>query len=261
MAISLSDLRQVKATLPPRVICFGVQGIGKTSLAMEFPSPVFLQCEEGTPGGGAELTSFGRLTCFQDVMDALGALYSEEHTYKTVVVDTLDALEPWVWTQTCLINKWDSIESPGYGKGFLEADTQWREFLDGVAALRRDRAMCVLLLAHCSPERFEDPVIGPYARYNLNIHKRGAALLKYEADILLFANYAASVQKTDTGFNRQSRHAEGGGKRMLYTEERPAFYAKNRFNMPPIIPFEKGQAWAALSPYLPGFDTEKMEAA
>ena len=35
---------------------FGRSGIGKTSLAAEFPEPVFIQTEEGT--GNLELTTF-----------------------------------------------------------------------------------------------------------------------------------------------------------------------------------------------------------
>lgn len=257
MAISLSDLKQVRATRPPRIIIYGVQGIGKTSLAASFPNPVFLQAEEGTPGD-LELTSFGEINNYDTAMEALGALYEEDHNFKTMVLDTLDAFEPMVWAKTCAVNKWDTIESPDYGKGYVAADEQWRQFLEGVNALRRERNMCTVLIAHCIPERFEDPVIGTYNKYALNLHKRGSAILQHDADVVLFANYAASLKKIDAGFNKKTAHAEGGGQRFLYSEERPAFRAKNRYSMPPLIPYKKGDVWEALVKYFPGFDDSEI---
>ena len=56
MALSLSSLVRAKSDKPPRIVIYGVPGIGKTSLAAEFPDPIFIQTEEGT--GNLELTSF-----------------------------------------------------------------------------------------------------------------------------------------------------------------------------------------------------------
>ena len=57
MALSLSNLVRRKSDKPPRIVIYGVPGIGKTSLAAEFPDPIFIQTEEGAgnpdliPGG------------------------------------------------------------------------------------------------------------------------------------------------------------------------------------------------------------------
>ena len=56
MALSRSNLVRAKSDKPPRIVIYGVPGIGKTSLAAEFPDPIFVQTEEGT--GNLELTSF-----------------------------------------------------------------------------------------------------------------------------------------------------------------------------------------------------------
>ena len=73
--ISLADIHETTATLPPRVLVHGQEGVGKTTLASKFPEPVFLQTEDGTPGG-LKLASFGLLSSLGDVRDALTALGS-----------------------------------------------------------------------------------------------------------------------------------------------------------------------------------------
>ena len=250
MARSLKDLRQVRAKHPPRLVLYGVHGIGKTTLAAEAPAPVFLQIEEGTPGD-LELTSFGELKTFDDVLESFYALYQEEHPFKTVVIDTLDALEPLVWRKVCEENGWRSIEDAGYGKGYVAAEDVWQRFLDGVNALRVDKGMNTIQLAHSQIERFDSPISEPYHRYALKLHKRAAALIQEDADIVCFANYLISLKQTDVGFNKKRAHGESGGQRMLYFEERPGFAAKNRYGMPPAAIYKKGSGWTEIAKYCP----------
>lgn len=250
MAISLASLRKVTATEPPRILLYGVVKIGKTTLAAEFPEPVFLQIEEGTPGD-LEITSFGKLKTFEDVMDAFGALYQEEHDFKTVVIDSLDMLEPLVWAETCKRNGWKSIEDPGYGKGYVEAENVWRDYVEAVNALR-ERGMTTVQIAHSETVRFEPPGMEPYNRYHIKLHKRAAALVSQEADVIAFVNYDVNIKKTDVGFNKKATHAEGGGLRIIHLEERPAFIAGNRYGMPAKITYRRGQGYSELAKYFPG---------
>ena len=73
MAIKIGNLKRLRASVSPRILIYGTAGIGKTSLASEFPAPVFLQTEEGTPGD-VELMSWGVLKTFQEVLDAIAEL-------------------------------------------------------------------------------------------------------------------------------------------------------------------------------------------
>jgi hypothetical protein len=41
--ISLSNIYTTTAILPPRIIVHGREGSGKTTLAAQFPGPIFLQ--------------------------------------------------------------------------------------------------------------------------------------------------------------------------------------------------------------------------
>ena len=88
------------------------------------------------------------------VIKALAALYDEKHDYRTLVIDSLDWLERLIWADVCLHKHVESIEDIGYAKGYVFALTQWREFLEGLTALRNDKGMMVVLVAHARIERF-----------------------------------------------------------------------------------------------------------
>src|SRR6185437_11996868 len=147
--------------------------------------------EDGTPGD-LEISSFGRLTSLDDVMDAIGALYSEEHDGKTLVIDSLDKLEPLVWAKVCQDNNWQNIEAPGYGKGYVSVDSYWRDLIEGANALRRDKNMGIVYIAHSSIENVNDPMTTSYSRFDIRLHKRAVGIFQDEADAIFFLNQDVS---------------------------------------------------------------------
>lgn len=252
MALSLDNLVRTRASKPPRILIYGVPKIGKTSLAAEFPDPVFIQTEEGA--GDLDIATFRNdpLKTYDEVFEAIELLYTGDHAFRTVVLDSLDWLEPIVWAETCRQHGWKSIEDPGYGKGYVEADRTWRQVLDGLNALRNDRNMTVILIGHCEVKTFADPERDSYDRYQIKLHKRAAGLATEMCDVIGFVNYAISTQKEKGAFNKERARGAGSGQRVLYLDERPTFVAGSRFDMPAMVPLHKGQMYAALAPYLPG---------
>jgi AAA domain len=247
MAISLASLMQSAALLPPRILIHGVAGSGKSTFASHSEKSVFVLTEDGL--GVLKVNHFPLARSFDDVIGALAALYSEPHDYKTVVVDSIDWLEPLLWARVCKDNGWGSIEEPGYGKGYVVALDLWRQYLEGLNALRDERGMTVIQIAHTDIKRFDSPEHEPYDRYVIKLHARAAALLQEHSDVVLFANYRVSTVKSDIGFNKKVTRALGSGERVLYTAERPAFLAKNRYGLPDVLPLD-WQAFAAAMPQL-----------
>jgi len=102
-------------------------------------------------------------------------------------------------------------------------------------------------IAHTDIKRFDSPEHEPYDRYVIKLHARASALLQEHSDAVLFANYRISTVKSDVGFNKKVTRALGSGERVLYTAERPAFLAKNRYGLPDVLPLD-WQAFAAAMP-------------
>jgi len=248
MAISLSSIKRGNIPKPPRILTYGVHGIGKTSLAAGAPNPIFIQTEDGM--GSIPRDTFGLMKSFDDVLSAIGSLYAEDHDYQTVVIDSLDWLEPLIWAHTAQENGWKDIEAPGYGKGYAAASDQWRNFFDGLNALRDDKNMAVVMIAHSEIKRFDSPEHEPYDRYVIKLHSRASGLVQEHVDAVLFANYRVTTVKSDAGFGKKVTRAVGGTDRLLYSVERPAFLAKNRYDMPDTLPLD----WAAIAEYVPYYN-------
>jgi len=261
MAISLASLKRQAVRLPPLMLFYGPAGMGKTSLALQAPGAVYVQIAPERPPADVDPLGFGELTEYAQVIEALGALYTDKHEHRTIVIDSIDALEPLVWRETCLRNQWKDIEQPGYGKGYLAADHVWRELIAGCDALRRDRGMQVIWLALAEASSHEEPGAQPYKRYMMKIHKRAEGLLTQAADAVLFLNTKVTIKETEAGFGKKNTHAEGGGTRWLFTDGRPAYVAKNRFGLPDSMPLPKGEAWKELAKYLPGAAEAPAEKA
>lgn len=231
MAFNLKSISRNDNTAPPRLMVYGVEGIGKSTFAAGAPDPIFILTEDGL--GSLDVEHFPIATSLDNVMDAIGALYAEDHPYKTVVLDSLDWLEAIIHRE--MEAKHDAKDL-AYGKGAMIAAQQWRDVLDGLNALRNDKQMTVILLAHNTIKRFDSPEVEPFDRYQPKLQERSNAVVREWADAVMFANYKTIVKKDDVGFNKTVARGISSGERMLFTTERPAYMAKNRYNLPDSIP-------------------------
>jgi hypothetical protein len=212
---------------------------------------VFIQTEDGCPAG-LTINAFGLADTFPAVRDVLAALAVESHGFRTVVIDSLDALEAVIWRDVCASHGWASIEAPGFGKGYVIADQWWLDVLAALDFLRRDRSMMIVLLAHSAIETVNDPRAASYTSYQLRLHKRARGLIQDNMDAIGFLAPDLNIQTEDAGFGKKRARADGGSTRWLHFEARPSFVAKNRYGLPPklIVPKDFNYG-AALAPYFP----------
>jgi len=270
MAITLASLKQRRVLQPPRVLVYGPAGIGKTNLGAGTPNPIYLPIEDGLTGM-IDVPAFPLINTFAELTEAIGWLASEEHDFQTATLDSLDWLERLVHQEACRQNGWASIETPDYGKGYTAALEVWKYVLDGFDALRNRRGMGLVLIAHASVVNFKSPEVTPYDRYKPKLHESGKGnganpLIQEAVDCIFFMNWKTSVVRDrEKGDKAGEGHARGigGNTRMVYTEERPAWLAKNRFSMPPEIqlPNDPALAWPTVAQFIPFYSQQSAQVA
>ena len=241
MAINLKSIKKNTELLPPRIMLYGPHGLGKTTFGAGAPNPIFILTEDGL--GQIEADHFPLATTFSQVQEALASL-TGEHDFQTVVIDSLDWLDNLVWEE---INTKYDAKDLAYGKGAVIAADYWRKVLDTLNVLRA-KGMASILLAHCEIKRFDSPEVEPYERYQPKLQARSSALVQEWCDMVLFTNYKTLVKTTDVGFNNKVTRGTSTGERIMHTNERPAYLAKNRYNLPDQLPLE----WSALAEAITG---------
>lgn len=236
MSSLISQVSRGRTAAPRRVLVYGVHGVGKSSFASCAERPVFIQTEDGL--GSIDAARFPLATRYGDVIAALGELYTAEHDFRTVVIDSLDWLERLIWAEVCAKRGVESIEDIGYAKGYTFALQQWREVLAGLDALRNERGMQVVMTAHAAIEKFANPETETYDRYAPRLQKQASALVQEWCDEVLFACWKVLTRTSSEGFDRKRVQGIGTGERVLRTTERPAHVAKCRVALPEEIPFD-----------------------
>ena len=254
MAITLASLkRNSDGAKPPRILIYGVQGVGKTGFGAGANNPAFILTEDGL--GVTDCFHYPLARSYQDVMEAVNSLATEAHDFKTAVVDSLDWFEPMVWAKVAQDAGKKNIEEIGYGKGYALALDLWRDYLEGLNYLRNERNMTIIQTAHAEIKRFDSPETESYDKYFVKLHKGAAALVQEHSDCVFFANYEVTTKNSKVGFDKDKVRAIGQGQRFLHTSEKPAFHAKNRYDLPERIPLTRpsDQTWGILAQYIPAY--------
>lgn len=242
----LANIQRGRATKPPRFLLYGVEGVGKSTFGAQAPRPIFVQCEDGLDEIDCE--RFPLAKSFDEVRQSIVGLRVAPHDYETAVVDSLDWLERLIWDRVCQDFQVKNIEKAdgGYARGYQHALGYWRDLVEQLSALRDERGMAIILLAHSKIEKFEDPESQPYDRYSPRLHKHACALVCEWCDAVLFATRRIRTQTDEAGFNKKRTIAQpiggAGGERIIRPVGGPACIAKNRFGITGELPL----SWAAL---------------
>jgi hypothetical protein len=238
--MKLGAVRRGVRPAPDRILLVGTEGVGKSTFAADATSPIFLAAEDGIRH--LDVASFPQPQTFADVLEAVRVLATEPHDYKTVVIDTLDWVEPLIFDAVCQANGWKTIEEPGYGKGYAIALVEWRQLLAGLDRLRAERGMEVILLAHATIRTFSNPAGANFDRYEMKLQRTAAAVVKEWTDANLFAIHEEFVRDAK---GLEKAKGVSTGRRVIHTERTSAWDAKNRHGLPTEIPLSYAEYAAA----------------
>lgn len=256
-----ADIVTKSEALPNRWGIHAGQGFGKTSIAAFAPSPIFIQTRGETgldtlisAGQLPETPHFPEAQTWADLVAQIRFLRDGEHSYRTLVLDTLNGAERMMHEFVCerdFDNDWTDKGFMGYMRGYEVALGDWRLFLNTLDDLRRHRGMTIFVLIHTKIKTFKNPSGPDYDRYAPEMHDKTWGLTKGWLDNVLFGNFEVLVKQGTKVLDASKKgKASESAARILYTNsDNPTFDAKNRLGLPDEIEMGDSaeQGWANLS--------------
>ncbi len=227
-----------KVNAPVRAVIYGPSGIGKTTLASQWPHPVFIDVESGTLEMDVNRISLGQSASWQLVLEAVKQLRNSE--YQTIIIDTADWAEKLLKEKICNAAGVSSIGDIPYGALYQQLAAEWAKFLDELSSIKKN----IVLLAHSCLVHCDIPEEnGSFDRHEMKMTNSFKisipALCKEWASIVLFINYETRVVEGKAS----------GGKRYIYTTWHTCWDAKQRtgMNLPEKMQFMDGKIPAELA--------------
>jgi len=247
----LSTVTTGKRIKPIAVLLHGVHGIGKSTFGEESNKPIFIGPEENDELDAAR---FPKVTSWGQLLNQLKTLQTDDHDFKTVVIDTIDTLEQVA--QKLILSGKDKDKTMatamgGFGKAYEKQREMFIDLRDSyIIPLREIKGMNIIILAHSERVMIEDPMTNTtYTKWETAIHKKCKPVFEDWVSAILFATYENFKTERSDG----KEVAVGDGSRLLFTEERPSHIAKNRFSLESEIEMTKGEVYRDFSAQVKAF--------
>jgi len=219
-----------------KVVIYGPEGIGKSTVASHFPNPIFSDTEGSTLHMDVARTP--KPSSWTMLLEQARYFKANPHLLGTFVIDTTDWAEQLCMIEICAKAQKKGIEDFGYGKGYTYLAEEFGKLLNLLEELV-EAGVNIVLTAHAQMRKFEQPdEMGSYDRWEMKLQKKTAPLVKEWADMVLFANFKTYVVNVDNQGAAKGKNKAQGGKRVMYTTHHSCWDAKNRHDLKEELPFD-----------------------
>ncbi|HVX00712.1 MAG TPA: ATP-binding protein [Candidatus Babeliaceae bacterium] len=236
---NLSELETGVKKAPLKLLIYGDNGVGKSTFASEAESCVFMDIE----GNIDHLNAVPKqsLDTWEECLEFMRSLIGQQHSFKTLIIDSLEALEQKIWKHICIIHKAKGIDDPQvfkFGKGYALALDIWRSFLENLNHIRRRRGMSIIFIGHAGIRKHENLEGTTFDRYELRINAKAAGLISDWVNCILFANTEVKIEENKYERNPKAKKKVRLGNRIINTTCNASYLAKNIYNLPEKLPLD-----------------------
>ena len=213
-----------------KVVLYGVEGIGKSTFASQFPNPVFIDTEGST--SNMNVQRMDKPSSWQMLLDEVNYV-KQARICSTLIIDSADWTERLCKEHLWALGKWTDSNND-FGAKYVALEKEFGQLINKLSDLV-ESGINVVVTAHAKLKKKEEPdQLGAYDRYQLKMEDKTGSILKEWADILLFANYETTILTDDKTNSKKAT----GGQRIMHAAHHPGWDAKNRHGLPDKLPFE-----------------------
>ena len=239
--MSILDKIKITQAGAPRVTIYGKPGIGKSTLASQFPDPLFLLTEDNELPG---IKSLGIFSDYAELWSSVEELLKlQTLPFQTLVIDSVTKLDS-------LVTKYTIEKSPTVGRERRPAETlaeAWGSYGAGyekAASLHKalkyqldkfkERGVSVIYIAHIETKKYKSPEHEDYDILTITMNgDKSRAVYIDDVDAVLFCKVKSRLVEADENSGRQI--IKSTDQRIIVADVSEAHVSKNRYNLPKDI--------------------------
>lgn len=238
--------------IPPKILIYGSNGIGKSHFAAAAPNPVFVDLDR----------NINEILCvsndkdldfpiedFNDLMRFLAALLNNDHDFKTLVIDSISRIEGLIEEQVFTeagVTSMADLNKIDYGKSSKRVIPLWDQFYKKIENLWNKKKMIIILIGHHQMKEVKKTTGLNYHRFEPKLTEDSSSLLQNWVSTMLFIDDNPDIKEESIGFGRTLKKAtkSTANRRIIFTNDRTRCLAKNTYNLPLFMNYESGeQGW------------------
>lgn len=234
-------------SLPMMATIYGGPKVGKTELEASFPELIIMAWEHPGPtiSGRADIVMTPIIKSFDDGIGFLRWLYANPGNFKTLGIDTITRMSKVFETEIIAKNPADSKGTPatsmgdaakGYGKSYAILTEMHSKIVQACEALRRDKGMNIVFVAHSDIHKFSPPDGETYNFFSLDMHEDSEAHYVNNSDVIGYLDQKTMVREGEDGRTKVASTDQ----RILRVKSSAAYVSGNRYGITEDLIVEKG---------------------
>ncbi len=247
----------IKKSVPvaPRITIYGTPGIGKSTLASQFPEPLFFLTEECSIN---DINYIGVVKSYDKFIEGITKLAAiDKPPFKTLIIDSISKLDALIVNDILRgenltkNGKPPSLNSAcgGYGAGFQAAQQEHR-YVKSILDNFQNKGVTVIYIGHLTTTKYKAPDLDDYDRYTVVMnHDKSREVYIDDVDAVFFCKLKSFVSSTDSGRNLISSTDD----RIILSGISDAHVSKNRFDMP----MEMEMSFESIKEYIPFYQSSE----
>jgi hypothetical protein len=179
----LPTSKSKKETNPSKftILLYGEPKIGKSEACARIENALFIQTEAGLKN--LEVYTTGLLTTWEDFKKVGLELVTKEHSYETVIIDTIDGLYQLCAKYICKQNGWKHESEPDFGKAYALIKLELMRTLHVLSS----QPFGLVLVGHAKTKELKTKVGKAYDKVTLNFSNTIEEAITSFVDIALYA--------------------------------------------------------------------------